>query len=336
MNVPLSIGIIGCGEIAEQFHLPILKRLNVYRIDWVCDRQPDRAATAARRFGVTRAFSDLNECPDVACVLIATPVGSRRSILEVAFRRRWHAFCEKPFAVSLADHQWMLDVAGQSEIVLAGGYMRRHYWSTQAATNLFGILRAGNSLRITASDCQRLKRSFHGGHWYLTDSKAGGGGFLMETGSHLIDQVLTILRASDICLERVSQQLQGSVDYETLAAGTIACPNRESIPFQFALSRLRDMWSGLAFSFDNCRMEIALAPGSPIVITSESKRTVLAAPDSSTFELLDAYASQFRTFASRVFAGDASGNPSSTGLLTTKFLSECYERCRGTQQELAH
>lgn len=332
MKDAIRIGIVGCGEIVEQFHLPILRKLDAYRIAWLCDRQTERANRVARRFGVAQAYTALEECPDVDCVLVATPVGSRRSIMETVFRRGWHAFCEKPFAVNMQDHRWMLESAAQHKLVLAGGYMRRHYWSTQTAASLLGLLHSRGSLKITASDCQRLKRSFHGGNWYLTDPKAGSGGFLMETGSHLVDQMLTVLDAREVCIEKVTQTRIGHIDYETLASGTITAANQCKITFRLALSRLHDWWSGLAISFADNRFEIALAPGSPIVIVAgaDVQRTVLPPPNQSTFELLGAYTAQFQQFSVRVRTRDVAANSFSTGLLTTQFIAECYQRCQAT------
>lgn len=323
----LSIGIIGCGEIVEQFHLPILQRLDSFGVAWVCDINLDRAKQFARRFDVPNAYEAIEHCQDVSAVLVATPVGSRKSILSKVFQRGWHAFCEKPFAVTLLDHDWMLDSARSCGAVLAGGYMRRHYWATQTASSLLGEFRDGDLLLATISDCQRMKRSFHGGNWYLSNPRDSGGGFLMETGSHLIDQVLTIIGARDISLERVVQKREGSVDFETVASGILTARSGEKIPFHFVLSRLRDMWSGIAISTSERRLELSLSPGSSIVLTNliEDSRCVLPSPNLPSMELIEAYTAQLLKFADRVRIGETHSNAEATGLLATKFLDRCYE-----------
>lgn len=334
MTGKLKIGVVGCGEISEQFHLPILGKLLEFDVQWLCDRRLDHVRQIAQRFGIKQAFGSLDECPDVDCVLIATPVGSRMSLLEISFRRGWHAFCEKPFALGPTDHLWMLDSAERRGLVLSAGFMRRFYWATRTSGILAREFLREGSLRIMGSDCQRMKRSFHGGNWYLSDPNASGGGFLMEAGSHLVDQMLSILGAIDLSIDRVQQQSVGNVDFETLAVGKITNAIGQQVCFDFALSRLTDLWSGISLSTDSTKLEMTISPGSAIVLTSASNgvRTVLPAAEPATSELIGAYSSQLLQFARRVRESDVRSNPEMTGILTTRFIAECYERCRANRE----
>jgi predicted dehydrogenase len=255
-------------------------------------------------------------------------VGTRKNILRVTHERGWHAFCEKPFAVDARDHELMLDDGARRGLVLSCGYMRRFYWATKTARDLLRAMFDDGPLRLIASDCQRIKRSFHGGNWYLANPAASGGGFLMETGSHLVDQLLTLADAVDVDVERATQHTIGNVDYETTALGTITDSTGRRMVFEFALSRLRDMWSGIAMASGKRALEMSLSPGSPITVTNSENgsRCSLPSPQQPTMELIEAYAGQLLKFADRIEQGDTASNAAATGLLTTRFLARCYNR----------
>ena len=52
----LKIGVIGCGEVAERFHLPALHRLPRVKVVAVADVDADRVRSIARRFRVEHHF----------------------------------------------------------------------------------------------------------------------------------------------------------------------------------------------------------------------------------------------------------------------------------------
>jgi predicted dehydrogenase len=324
----LSIGVIGCGGIAQDVHLPILRKLDQFSLKWVCDLDPARAKTCAQQFGIPHWFQALEHCSDVDAVLVATPVGSRKKILGIAAHRGWHAFCEKPFAANCADHQTILAQAEAKNLILACGYMRRFYHSTIAARDLFRCLSDNSEVEVVASDCQRIRRNPHSASWYLTDAGASGGGFLMETGSHLIDQALTIIGVPDIEITAARQIKIDAVEYETTAVGNATLYHVRPIQFSLAVSRLRDLWTGIRISSHKLHMEISLHPGAPVVITNSETgaQSRIPTPLSSDNDLTNAYVSQLTAFADRVRMRDSISNMRETGLRTTAFLSQCYER----------
>src|SRR5579862_2225020 len=111
MSQALSVGVIGCGEIAQQYHLPILTTVPGFDVEWVCDLNLERARQCAATFGIGQSFRSLNDCSGVQAVIVATPVGSRLKLLETIAARGWHAFCEKPFAPGPSQHEEMLGMA---------------------------------------------------------------------------------------------------------------------------------------------------------------------------------------------------------------------------------
>src|SRR5579863_7117638 len=96
---PLSIGIVGAGQISRRVHLPILRVMPQVRVAWIIDRYAERAASLSRAFDVpiggAASPSTMPAC-DVA--LLAIPVNGRAEYLREFSARGAAVFCEKPFA----------------------------------------------------------------------------------------------------------------------------------------------------------------------------------------------------------------------------------------------
>ena len=99
---PLRIGVIGAGTIVENIHLPVLANLPGVSVAWVADRSEDRAERLARAFAIDAR--PLSRTDDADILLVAIPMLGRDQWFEHAHRHGMALFVEKPFAVSLAQH----------------------------------------------------------------------------------------------------------------------------------------------------------------------------------------------------------------------------------------
>jgi len=112
-TTPLTIALIGCGQIADA-HLHAIGRLSGARVAAVCDRQIDVARQAAARFGVPAVYHDAARLladvrPDV--VHITTPPHSHRSLVLQALAAGANVYVEKPFTVDLEEAEEIVAVA---------------------------------------------------------------------------------------------------------------------------------------------------------------------------------------------------------------------------------
>lgn len=110
----LNTAIVGCGQIADA-HLQEVARLPGVHVVAVCDLNPHMAEQAATRFGVPRAYTDLDAMlgemrPDV--VHITTPPASHAPIARTAIVRGAHLYIEKPFTVTREEAE---DLVGAAE-----------------------------------------------------------------------------------------------------------------------------------------------------------------------------------------------------------------------------
>src|SRR3954465_1749518 len=137
-----KVGIVGAGVVTSGSHLPVLVNMTDVSVEWVCDRSLPAAQRVARSYGISGAFGELAQCSDVDIVLVATPVGSRRAVVPEVLARGWHAFCEKPFALTLAEHDAYVADARARGLQIGVGQVRRYAKPTVNARTLIrrGVL----------------------------------------------------------------------------------------------------------------------------------------------------------------------------------------------------
>ena len=146
-RVPLRIGVIGCGLIAQVMHLPYLRELSDrYSLEAICDLSPTVLAAVGERFAVpTRVtrWEELLESP-LDAVLIATP-GSHAQPAIAAARAGLHVFVEKPMCFSPAEGRAMIAAARDAGVTLMVGNMKRY---DPAVERLSAELAATTGLRL--------------------------------------------------------------------------------------------------------------------------------------------------------------------------------------------
>ena len=73
---PLTVGIVGCGNMLNVVHLPLILETERFRVTALCDARPEQLAAAAalvpdaRRYADCDSFAD-RESPDVLVVVVA-------------------------------------------------------------------------------------------------------------------------------------------------------------------------------------------------------------------------------------------------------------------------
>jgi len=130
MNRPLSIGLIGCGRVAEQFYLPALLNLQEGRLVAVADPVPQRRVLFLPPFPGCRAFDSAKELLDnssVEALIITTPAETHVAIATMALRAGVSALVEKPLGISLAGIDELQAAASSSPARLMVGFNRR-FW----------------------------------------------------------------------------------------------------------------------------------------------------------------------------------------------------------------
>jgi predicted dehydrogenase len=120
----MRIGLIGCGNVGVNAHIPAVQTNEGMRIVAAADPTPERlqAAAAAAGLGPDDLHADWRELlahEDIDAVIVATPQRFRPEIVIAAATAGKHILAEKPLALTPADAQAMIDAAREHGVTLA-------------------------------------------------------------------------------------------------------------------------------------------------------------------------------------------------------------------------
>ena len=131
----LGMGVLGVGEMGKQ-HATNLRRLvpNAQLVA-VADALEDRARQVASELEIDKSFGSLEamlDCKGVDALIIATPDKFHAPAVSVAAAAGKAILCEKPLALDLADHAYLLEagrvvMSGTSQDIAKDPAVRRSY-----------------------------------------------------------------------------------------------------------------------------------------------------------------------------------------------------------------
>lgn len=228
---PVRIGIVGLGYIGTtvggQFH-----RHADARVEAICDIDEDRLAGAGTEFDVApdrryTEYATMLEGAPLDAVLVGTPHTLHYDQIVAALECDLHVLCDKPLTTDLEHARDLTERAETGERTLMVGYQRHLQTAFRTARERF----AETEPRwLTASITQDWIENFAG--TWRTDPTLSGGGFLYDTGSHVLDGVLwtTGLEPESVAASmdfvdddrRVDRRAHLDVRFENGATGTVS------------------------------------------------------------------------------------------------------------------
>jgi predicted dehydrogenase len=326
-----TVGVVGVGWVAETWHLPVLAAMPEIDLKWVCDIDRNRAERVARTFGVKQAKQELSDCSDVDIALIATPIGSRESVLATVFSRRWHAFVEKPFATTCLQHDHILQAASDAGVQVGVGLLRRFYAGTVAAERLISHSLLGPIEEIWASEGQQLRSTSQAGNWsWRANRGAAGGGVLIEAGCHVIDQVLTLSGARGFKLEKCELTYCDDIEFEFKTRGTLQLSEGRRCRFGLAASWLAELYNAILICFAEARLRVSINAEDAGALLETRKGAPIAhldralENDGANKGGFQAVHAQWRAFLEQCQTGTPSRISAKSARLTTEFIESCY------------
>lgn len=195
-NGKIQVGLIGCGGIANQKHLPSLKQQSdLCDLVAFCDIIEERAATAATTYGTEDAkvytdYKDLLADEHIDVVHVLTPNVSHCPITVDAFAAGKHVLCEKPMAHNPIEAQKMMDAWKKSGKLFTIGYQNRFRKEVQALHN---ACIKGDLGEIYFAKAHAVRRKAVP-TWGVFPNKAlQGGGPLIDIGTHALDITLWMM-----------------------------------------------------------------------------------------------------------------------------------------------
>ena len=192
MEKKLRVGIVGCGGIATQKHLPALAAIQEVEVVAFCDLILEKAQEAKEEFGTADAkvctdYKELAADKDIDVIHVCTPNSSHSEISVAALMGGKHVCCEKPMAINSAEAKAMVDAAKASGKKLTIGYQNRHSPDT---SHLKKICAAGELGEIYYAKAYAVRRRAVPTWGVFLDKEKQGGGPLIDIGTHALDLTL--------------------------------------------------------------------------------------------------------------------------------------------------
>ena len=187
----MKIGIIGCGSIACNQHIPAYLANEKAEIKYFCDPIPGRAQAVSEKFGCGIPVEDFRQVladPEVDAVSVCTPNRMHSEIAIAAMRAGKHVLCEKPAARTYEEALEMQRVQHETGKVLNIGVVNRFNANVARIRELIASGELGEVYQVYVSF--RSHRSIPGLGGAFTTKSIAGGGVMIDWGIHFFDIVM--------------------------------------------------------------------------------------------------------------------------------------------------
>jgi predicted dehydrogenase len=216
MEKKIKIGVIGAGSFASRRHIPIIVKSQDAELVALCRRDTEMLRKVAEHFGCNNTFTDYKEMLDsveMDAVLIATPHALHYENAKLALEKGLHVLIEKPMAVKSDEAKEIAKLAKDKGLVVVVA-MNPPFW--QHTNYVRELIKSGDIGEIEEVSLNWVGNAeavfglapmpdnmpgvvpptiFRG------DPKLGGGGHFIDSGSHLVSELLwtTGLNAKEVC-----------------------------------------------------------------------------------------------------------------------------------------
>lgn len=182
--------VIGTG-FGARVHVPALRAAG-FEVVALVGSDPERTRRRAERLGVPHALCAMDEAlalSGIDAVTIATPPDRHAPQALAAIAAGKHVICEKPFTLDATEARRVLEAAESAGVVHRLGYEFR--WATERSVAARAIAQGAIGEPRLASFVSHASLLAEPGFempgwWWRREL---GGGWLLASGSHLIDQI---------------------------------------------------------------------------------------------------------------------------------------------------
>lgn len=260
----LRVGLVGCGAVATASLLPVLAGHEGVVLGPLVDRDERRARELADAYGVGTVFTDMDRLTRdvVDAVILATPPAHHAPATLSLVGRGLHVLVEKPMAIAAADAEAMVRAADQAGVALSVGLYRRFLPSVQLLRTLVERREFGRLVSVDAEE---------GGPygWPLATldglrRSSGGGGPLIDLGSHVIDLVVYALQG-DPRLVQYRDNERGGIETDCVLDAVLRTRSGE-VPFRLELSRTRELRGSVRVECEQATLELPRASFTEVLV----------------------------------------------------------------------
>ncbi len=211
----IRIGIVGLGEAAQNYHIPVLSKFKDVKIEAVAEIDDKRRKRIVKQWNIPHNYKhdiEMYKKSNLDAVFVCVPDFLHNQIVGNALEDNLHIFCEKPFGMSSDRAYDFAKTAYKRNLVLTVGYNSRLIKNFTKAALIIQNMRLGKITHING--CFLLRGPYVG---YLPTSdwffKEKSGGVLYDIGCHFFDIITYILSEK---IANVSAQSMNILHLETI------------------------------------------------------------------------------------------------------------------------
>lgn len=195
MERKVRVGIIGCGGIATQKHLPGLSKIKEVELVAFCDIIREKAEKAAEKFGSfsAKVYEDYKELlmdNSIEVIHVCTPNRSHSFITIDSLEAGKHVMCEKPMAKTAKEGRKMVEAAKRTGNKLTIGYQNRFRSDSQY---LYNTCQSGDLGEVYFAKGHAIRRRAVPTWGVFLNEFEQGGGPLIDIGTHALDLTLWLM-----------------------------------------------------------------------------------------------------------------------------------------------
>jgi len=185
-------GIIGAGDVCEIKSAPAMYSISNSEVKMVMRRNAAKAADFAKRHGIERWTTDLDELlndDEINAIYIATPPGSHAELTLKAAKAGKAVYVEKPMANSYAECVSMINACRKADVPLFTAYYRRTLPGFLKVKELIDNGKIGEVRFVNIEMYQPLRPDIVANpenNWRVIPEIAGGG-YFHDLASHQLD-----------------------------------------------------------------------------------------------------------------------------------------------------
>jgi predicted dehydrogenase len=325
-----KVGIIGAGAIVESGHLPALKAIPGISVDWLYDVNPARGKLLSTMYEVPsisestvqKAIESVDVC------LLSIPYGVRMDYIQKISSAGKAIYVEKPFALSVKEHNHYCSLFPPYKLSI--GYQRRTYKFVKL---LSSIVSSGMLGALKEVSIKQGYFSLKGGKGYLADAKLSGGGVIIESAIHVLDQILLIAGATDVNVESANAIMRNGIDFDSSFISGLTTTSGNVI-VKAEVSALRNLQNGMLLEFENGTVSANIAADPEVkffdkrgmlqdITFNYSDRDEFISAASTVAQAFVVFWSDFFIALEKQLPNYTSGT---NALLTTKWAEEIYSK----------
>jgi predicted dehydrogenase len=190
----VRVAVIGFGLAGETFHAPLIAATPGLDVAAIVTADPGRRDSAARQYPRARLLASVDEIwrspADFDLVVVASPNGTHTEHALAAIEAGLPVVVDKPFALTVADGERMIEAASRRGVVIVPFQNRRWDGDFLTVRTLIDEGKLGAVTRLE-SRFERW-RVVPKPRWMQPGAAAAGEGMIYDLHSHLIDQALVL------------------------------------------------------------------------------------------------------------------------------------------------